>query len=201
MAGFSALKAMDPAGCRPFDRGRAGLSPGEAGAAIILVEAGRVPAPAITLRGWGASNDANHMTGPSRDGAGLARAMQLALETAGLKPEAIDYINAHGTGTVYNDAMESQALRRVFGDASPPVSSAKGMLGHTLGAAGVIETILCVLTMQERLLPGTPRLTVPDETAPPNLLREPRPAARLHHVLKLNAGFGGINGALILSHV
>lgn len=200
VAGFTALKAIDPNGCRPFDRDRCGLSPGEAGAAMVLVRADSAPHSAITIRGWGGSNDANHLTGPSRDGSGLALAIRRALDAAGLQPQDIEYVNAHGTGTPYNDAMESLALRTVFGGQCPPVSGAKGMLGHTLGAAGVVETILCVLAMQERLLPGTPRLTVPAEGTPASLLREPRSVARLNHVLKLNTGFGGVNGALILGH-
>ena len=200
VAGFTALKAIDPDGCRPFDRDRRGLSPGEAGAAIVLARADRVPAPAITLRGWGCSNDANHMTGPSRDGSGLAQAIRAALRMAGLSAPEVDYVNAHGTGTPYNDAMESAALRTVFGDACPPVSGLKGMLGHTLGAAGVVETIACVLAMETKLLPGTPRLNSIAEGVPTSLLKEPRPAARLNHILKLNTGFGGANGALILSH-
>jgi 3-oxoacyl-(acyl-carrier-protein) synthase len=200
VAGFSALKALDPAGCRPFDRERCGLSPGEAGGAVVLVRASSAPSAKITLRGWGSSNDANHMTGPSRDGAGLAEAMRSALCSAQLQPEEIDYVNAHGTGTTYNDSMESAALRSVFGERSPPFSGSKGLLGHTLGAAGVVETILCVLAMQERLLPGTPRLTTPAQDVPVGLLREPRPAPHLRHLLKLNTGFGGVNGALILRH-
>ena len=102
--------------------------------------------------------------------------------------------------TGYNDAMESLALKTVFGEACPPVSGAKGMLGHTLGAAGVIETICCVLAMQDQFLPGTPRLSNAAEGTPASLVREPRPVARLKNVLKLNTGFGGLNGALILSH-
>ena len=200
VAGFSALKAIDPHGCRPFDRDRRGLSPGEAGAAIVLVSAAKMPRPGITIHGWGGSNDANHLTGPSRDGSGLAQAMRRALESARLEPEEIDYVNAHGTGTAYNDAMESAALRAVFGECCPPVSGSKGMLGHTLGAAGVVETILCVLAMQDCLLPGTPRLKVAAEGVPSDCLKQPRPVARLRHVLKLNTGFGGVNGALILSH-
>ena len=200
VAGFSALKALDPAGCRPFDQHRSGLSPGEAGAAIVLLRADLVPRPAITLRGWGSSNDANHMTGPARDGAGLTQAIRAALGSAKLTPSEIDYINAHGTGTPYNDAMECAALRSVFGDACPPVNGLKGMLGHTLGAAGVVETIACGLAMQAGFLPGTPRLDTPAEFAPTSLVKEPRPAARLKHILKLNTGFGGANGALILRH-
>ena len=154
----------------------------------------------IKIRGFGGSNDANHLTGPSRDGSGLAQAVRSALKSANLPPDEIDFVHAHGTGTSYNDAMESLALKTVFGDACPPVIGAKGMLGHTLGAAGVIETICCVLAMQNDFLPGTPRLSVLAEGAPKSLLREPRFGVRLKNVLKLNTGFGGMNGALILSH-
>jgi len=206
MAGFSSLKALDPVGCRPFDRDRAGLSPGEAGAAIVLTKKiffqsnhPTIQSP-IFLQGWGNSNDANHITGPSRDGSGLAAAIRAALTSAKVKLEEIDYINAHGTGTPFNDAMESAALRTVFGDSCPPVSGSKGMLGHTLGAAGVVETILCVLAIRERWLPGTPGLNVPAELAPGSLMRESRPANRINHVLKMNTGFGGVNGALVLGY-
>jgi 3-oxoacyl-(acyl-carrier-protein) synthase len=200
MAGFTALKAIDPVGCRPFDRDRCGLTPGEAGAAIVLVRGDLPPPSSITIRGWGSSNDANHMTGPSRDGSGLAQAIRAALNAAKISASEVDYINVHGTGTPYNDAMESAALRAVFGNACPPASGLKGMLGHTLGAAGVVETIACVLALHTKLLPGTPRLNNLAEGVPSNLLKEPRLATRLKHVLKLNTGFGGANGALILSY-
>jgi 3-oxoacyl-(acyl-carrier-protein) synthase len=200
VAGFSALKALDPSGCRPFDRDRGGLSAGEAGAAVVLTRAEDAGPNVITIRGWATSNDANHLTGPSRDGSGLAQAIRGALEMADLRPEEIDYVNAHGTGTPYNDAMESLAFRTVFGEAGPPVSGAKGMLGHTLGAAGVVETILCTLAMQERLLPGTPRLQNAADGTPSGLRKTPEPVARIEKVLKVNTGFGGINGAIVLSH-
>jgi len=203
MAGFSALKALDPAGCRPFDRDRAGLSPGEAGATIILARKSLIQEstnPQIQVLGWGNSNDANHITGPSRDGSGLAAAIRSALSLAKADPQELDYINAHGTGTPFNDAMESAALRSVFGDSCPPVSGSKGMLGHTLGAAGVVETILCVLAMQERCLPGTPGLKLAAEGAPSSLVREARRANRMNRVLKVNTGFGGINGAIVLGY-
>ena len=198
VAGFTALKALDPLGCRPFDAARCGLSPGEAGAAIVLVRADLCSPSAITIRGFGGSNDANHLTGPSRDGSGLAQAIRRALDVAKLLPSEIDFVHAHGTGTGYNDAMESLALKTIFGDACPPVSGAKGMLGHTLGAAGVVETICCVLAMQNNFLPGTPRLSQAAEGTPSSLVREPRTVARLKNILKLNTGFGGMNGALIL---
>ena len=165
----------------------------------MLVRAS-APSPGVTICGWGSSNDANHMTGPSRDGAGLAQAIRSALSSAQLQPDAIDYVNAHGTGTPYNDSMESAALRGVFGERTPPFSGSKGMLGHTLGAAGVVETVICVLAIKARILPGTPRLGAPADDMPASLVRDPRPVPRLHHVLKLNTGFGGVNGALILRH-
>jgi 3-oxoacyl-(acyl-carrier-protein) synthase len=200
MAGFTALKAIDPNGCRPFDKDRCGLSPGEAGAAIVLVLENFATDFSIKIRGWGGSNDANHLTGPSRDGSGLAQAIRVALNSAKLPPKEIDYINAHGTGTPYNDAMESLALKTIFGESCPPFSGLKGMLGHTLGAAGIVETICCVLAMRENFLPGTPRLNVAAEGVPASIVREPRSGVRLKNVLKLNTGFGGTNGALILSH-
>ena len=199
VAGFTALKALDPLGCRPFDRDRCGLSPGEAGAAMVLVREDFAPQSKIKIRAFGSSNDANHLTGPSRDGSGLARAIRTSLDAAKLSPSEIDFIHAHGTGTSFNDAMESLALKTIFGEACPPVSGAKGMLGHTLGAAGVIETICCVLAMENNFLPGTPSLNSPADGAPASLVREPRSATRLKNILKLNTGFGGMNGALILS--
>lgn len=198
VAGFTALKAIDPVGSRPFDRERCGLSPGEAGAAIVLVRGDLVPT-GIELIGWGSSNDANHMTGPSRDGSGLALAIRGALRTANLTAADIDYINVHGTGTPYNDAMEAAALRTIFGEACPPVSGQKGMLGHTLGAAGVVESIVCALALREQFLPGTPRLSNIADGMPASLVKELRPAERLRHVLKLSTGFGGVNCALVLA--
>ena len=198
LSGFNSLKSLDPDGCRPFDKSRIGLSLGEGAAAIILVKRERLSSPAILLSGCGTSNDANHLTGPSRDGSGLALAIQRALAKAQIVPDKIDYINAHGTGTPYNDAMESLALRAVFGDRVPPFSSSKGIFGHTLGTAGVLETALCVAAMQNNLLPGTPRLRERDPAAPNSLLAEPRTAAKLDYILKINCGFGGTNAARVL---
>jgi 3-oxoacyl-(acyl-carrier-protein) synthase len=152
----------------------------------------------VRVSGWGTSNDANHLTGPSRDGSGLVLAIFRALARAGVAPDSIDYINAHGTGTPYNDNMEALALRAVFGRRVPPFSSSKGMLGHTLGAAGILETILCLAAMQAQLLPGTPRLRERDPAAPESLLDHSRPASGLRRILKINCGFGGTNGALVL---
>ena len=200
IGGFTALKAIDPQGCRPFDQERRGLSPGEAGAALLLMRDDLAPPDSIAISGWGSSNDANHMTGPSRDGAGLAQAIRIAMDSSGLAGGQIDYVNVHGTGTPYNDAMENAALRAVFGENIPRMSGIKGMIGHTLGAAGVIETIACVLAMQNDFIPGTTGLSRIAEGFPTSLVATPRNGARLRRVLKLNTGFGGVNGALILSH-
>ncbi len=198
LSGFNSLKSLDPEGCRPFDKRRIGLSLGEGAAAIILVKREILSFPAILLSGCGSSNDANHLTGPSRDGSGLVLAIRRALAKAQIAPDQIDYIHAHGTGTPYNDAMESLALRSVFGSRVPPFSSSKGIFGHTLGAAGVLETALCVAAMQNNLLPGTPRLRDRDPAAPDSLIAEPRAATKLNYILKINCGFGGTNAALVL---
>jgi 3-oxoacyl-[acyl-carrier-protein] synthase II len=198
LSGFTTLKSLDPEGCRPFDRARVGLSLGEGAGALVLVrQAGELP-DSILVRGWGTSNDANHLTGPSRDGSGLAMAISRALAKAGVSADQIDYVHTHGTGTVYNDAMESHALRAVFGERVPPFSSCKGMLGHTLGAAGILETILCQIAMRVAMLPGTPRLREPDPGSPSSLLANPQPATRLRTILKVNCGFGGTNAAVVL---
>lgn len=198
VAGFSALKALDPAGCRPFDRDRCGLSPGEAGAAIVLARADLAPPGAIQLRGWGSSNDANHMTGPSRDGSGLAQAIRSALNSAKLASADIDYINVHAparpTTTPWNPPRCAPFSRML---AHPPADS-KAWWATRSAPAGVLETIACTLAMREQLLPGTARLSHPADGVPASLLSAPRPAGRLRHILKLNTGFGGANGALIL---
>jgi 3-oxoacyl-(acyl-carrier-protein) synthase len=193
LAGFTALKSLDPDGCRPFDKDRTGLSLGEGAAAVLLVRGS-----GMTVAGWGSSNDANHLTGPSRDGSGLALAMQRALKKAGVQPGEADFVHAHGTGTLYNDSMEALALRLVFGDNIPPFSSSKGLFGHTLGAAGVLETILCVLAVRAGIAPGTPRLRVAGADIPASIQLAPRRGATLRTIVKINAGFGGTNAALVL---
>ena len=124
--------------------------------------------------------------------------MNRALRKAGVAPREIDFVHAHGTGTSYNDAMEGMALRAVFGDRVPPYCSSKGMFGHTLGAAGLLETIVCLIAARNQLLPGTPGLQSRDPSVPDSLLDKPRPAGSLRRILKLNAGFGGVNAALVL---
>jgi len=198
LSGFTVLKSLDPVGCRPFDTERKGLSLGEGAGAVVLARRETLPSLALRVTGWGSSNDANHLTGPSRDGSGLALAMNRALQKAGVAPRAIDFVHAHGTGTNYNDAMEGMALRSVFQADVPPYCSSKGLLGHTLGAAGLLETLVCLIAARHQLLPGTPGLRTPDPSVPDSLLQKPRPAQSLRRLLKLNAGFGGVNAALVL---
>ncbi|MDX9981320.1 MAG: beta-ketoacyl synthase N-terminal-like domain-containing protein, partial [Lentisphaeria bacterium] len=145
-SGFSVLRALGPDGAHPFDRDRAGLVLGEGAAAILLTNrslaADTGSGPLARLLGWGSANDANHVTAPARDGCGLIAAIRRALALAGCGPETVAGISAHGTGTVYNDAMELTAIEAVFGDRRLPCHSAKGAIGHTLGAAGAIELAL-----------------------------------------------------------
>jgi len=197
VAGFSTLRSLDPRGCRPFDCDRQGLSLGEAAAALVLTKKNDATSLA-SIAGWGVSNDANHLTGPSRDGLGLALAIRRALEMADMAPATIEHIHAHGTGTSFNDRTESLAIRTVFGTAPPPVSGSKGVFGHTLGAAGVIECALCVLSARAGVIPGTPGFSTPDQDTDVNVVSAPREGVAYRRILKINAGFGGTNSALVL---
>ena len=198
LSGFTTLKSLDPGGCRPFDAERKGLSLGEGAGAVVLTRRDALASAALLVAGWGSSNDANHLTGPSRDGSGLALAIHRALERAGVLPDTVDFVHAHGTGTPYNDAMEGAALRRVFPQRVPPFCSSKGLLGHTLGAAGLLEALVCLIAARLQVLPGTPGLHQPDSALPDSVVMAPRPGAPLRRLLKLNAGFGGTNAALVL---
>ena len=198
LAGFSSLRALSRGPCRPFDASREGLSLGEGAGAMLVGRAGPGRPALATIGGWGIASDANHITGPSRTGDGLAQALSGALDGSRLAPDDIGYINAHGTGTLHNDEMEAQAMTRVF-DRVPPVFSLKGSLGHTLGAAGVIEAAVCVLAMREGLLPptvGFERLGVTREIP---VSSQARPVARARHAVTLKSGFGGVNAAVVLS--
>ncbi|MDR0892938.1 MAG: beta-ACP synthase [Mediterranea sp.] len=194
-SGFHSLRSVSAERCRPYDSRRDGLSLGEACGAIVL-EA-KEGADGIVLAGGAISNDANHITGPSRTGDGLALAIHQALDEAGVTPDGVSFVNAHGTATVYNDEMESKALH-LTGLADVPVNSLKSYLGHTLGASGIIETILCAEQLRSGILYGTlgfERLGVP----------MPIHVSSLHQRLpmrccvKTASGFGGCNAAVVLS--
>lgn len=200
IGGFSSLRALSCGPCRPYDKDRSGLSLGEGAGALVVADAGAFDAPESALiRGWGVSNDANHITGPSRTGEGLKKALRAALQMSGLPPDAIDYVNGHGTGTAYNDEMEAQAFHAVFGDAGVPVSSMKGYFGHTLGAAGVIETALCAMVLRDRTVPASLGLRTPGVGTPIRILDATTFFAPLRTLVTVKSGFGGVNAALVMT--
>lgn len=198
-AGFSALGALSPAPCRPFDRGRDGLTLGEGAAALLLMSEEQALElglrPLALLTGWGLASDARHITAPARDARGLIQAMRQALQRAGLDPEDLAGICAHGTGTVYNDAMELTALHAVF-PSPPPIFSAKGSLGHSMAACGGIEAGLCCLALRDRTLPPTVGCANPEDRAQALVLEEPQ-AIGSGALLSCNSGFGGSNVVLL----
>ncbi|MCG3147544.1 MAG: hypothetical protein PCFJNLEI_00984 [Verrucomicrobiae bacterium] len=200
--GFHSLMLVDAQGCRPFDVARAGMSLGE-GAAILVVEeeqfARRRGATILArLSGWGASCDAFHATAPHPEGSGAVAAMRAALRRANLTPAAIDYVNAHGTGTRDNDLAEGKALKTVFGDRVPPFSSTKRFFGHSLGASGAIEAVVCVAALRHQELPANPGFSDVDPAIGLTPVTEFQPA-RLRHVMSNSFGFGGNNAVLIIS--
>ena len=199
--GFNSLMILDTEPCRPFDATRHGLNLGE-GAAYLVLESEEsakrrgVKAQAL-LSGYGNACDAFHQTASSPDGEGAYRAMKEALEQADLQPTEIDYINAHGTGTPNNDASESQAMKRLFGDQVPPVSSTKPFTGHTTSASGSIEAVFCILALQHGFLPVNLNWSQAMEDG---IVPVAQPTKKeLKHVLCNAFGFGGNDSSLLLS--
>ncbi len=191
--GFNSLELLSPQICRPWDAARNGLSLGEA-AAFALVERDS-DAPQGWLLGVGESNDGHHMSTPHPEGAGAIAAMQMALADASLTPADIDYINLHGTATPSNDSAEDRAVGQVFGTGTP-CSSTKGATGHTLGAAGGVEAVICLLALQHGFMPGGLNVQTLDPALHANYLQHNRSAA-LRHVLSNSFGFGGSNASLV----
>src|SRR5574340_759693 len=172
--GFNSLELLAPEPCRPYDSDRNGLSIGEAAAFILLQRpSDNLDADAVLLLGTGESSDAHHMSSPHPEGLGAQMAMAAALKTAGLASTDIDYINLHGTATPSNDAAEGRAVATLFGD-RVPCSSTKGATGHTLGAAGAIEAVICALALTDGVLPGSPGTVAPDPNIPVQYLLESR---------------------------
>ncbi|MFC1951890.1 beta-ketoacyl-ACP synthase II [Chloroflexota bacterium] len=209
ISAFNALKALSTRNSepqlasRPFDIERDGFIISE-GAGIFVMEnlahAQKRGANILAeIIGYGASGDAYHITQPLEDGAGAAKAMQMALKKAGLAPAEIDYINAHGTSTLLNDRMETKAIKTVFGDNAYhiPISSTKSMIGHLIGGAGAVEAAICVMVLQQGIIPPTINLTHPDPECDldyvPNVARQ----AKVTTVLSNAFGFGGHNSVLV----
>ncbi len=210
VAGFCSMKAMstrndDPQGAsRPFDATRDGFVMGE-GAGVVLLEAlecaeSRGAPIHGELIGYGVTSDAYHITQPDPEGDGAYRSMVAALNDAAIASDEIDYINAHGTSTPYNDRLETQAIRRLFGNRARrlPVSSTKSMMGHLLGAAGGVELIVCALALRHHMIPPTINYTVPDPECDLDYVPNTARPARLRTVMSNAFGFGGHNAVLIL---
>ncbi len=205
---FELLSALAHEGperaCRPFDRHRTGFVVGEGAAAFVLEEAGHAEArgarPLAQLAGYGSSLDCFGLTKCHPQGRGAAQAIGAALHDAGLRPGEIDYINAHGTGTVLNDQAEAAALRRVWGDAAArvPVSSTKAMTGHLIAAASAVEAVLTVLAMRESFIPPTLNYSTPDPDCLLNVVAGEARAAHIGVAMSNGFGFGGQNSSLIL---
>ncbi|MDT8379908.1 MAG: beta-ketoacyl synthase N-terminal-like domain-containing protein [Desulfotignum sp.] len=199
-SGFSAIGSMGPGPAMPFDRHRQGLTLGEGAALIVLTSREPLarkhnPAPS-EMAGWGIAGDAAHLAAPDKMAAGLKTAILQACKTAKISPERIGIISTHGTGTVYNDAMELKAINDLFPSKAVMANSIKGSIGHTLGASGAIEAALCTKLLEEKTLPGTKGLIDPEQGAVPIFSSRNR-TFETTPVLTINSGFGGINAALI----
>ncbi len=202
-AGFDALQALSTTSCRPFDAGRDGLALGE-GAATLALESwdhARARGAGILgeILGYGAALDIHHLAQPHPEGIAAVQAMNEACARAGVQPEDVDYVNAHGTGTPLNDAAEARAIARWAGARARtlPVSSTKGSIGHLLGGAGAVEAVVCLMVLREQWLPPEPHLGQVDPLCPFPIVREPTDA-RVKVVLSNSFGFGGANAALVL---
>jgi len=203
-AGFNSLRVMDPEYCRPFDKSRRGLSLGE-GAAILILEdykqaEDRGAAIYSELLGYATNSDAFHMTSPDPEGMGMSKVMKSALKSAGLNPDKVDYINAHGTGTRVNDQTETKSIKRVFGEKGArelAISSTKAMVGHCLGSAGAIESVAIVLALCEQIVPPTIHLENLDPDCDldyvPNSSRE----RTIRFALNNSFAFGGNNTSVV----
>lgn len=194
--GFASLQLTSKNPCRPYDAARDGISIGE-GAAFALLERSASPAPGtVMLLGVGESSDAYHMSSPHPEGLGAKMAMEAALRSAGLSVADIDYINLHGTATPANDAAEGKAVAALFGD-TVPGNSTKGYMGHTLGAAGAIEALVCATALTDGRLPGSPGTGALDPSIPIRYQLKGEDRA-LRHALSNSFGFGGSNCSLVL---
>jgi len=199
--GFDSLQAATPDKCRPFDVDRSGMVLGE-GAAVLALEEwtaaeDRGATIVAELKGYGISTDNHHLTQPNPSGVGPRIAMEQALRTAKVAPSEIDYINAHGTATRFNDAAEAKAIQDLFGSA-PPVSSTKSMMGHSLGAAGAIEAVVCLLAIQHGLLPPNINFNKIDDDIDLDVVANEARFQPVRTVLSNSFGFGGTNASIVL---
>lgn len=201
-SGFSSLMVLDKFYARPFNKERSGLSLGEAAGYILLMSKFRAKKEKRKIigeiAGWGLSDDANHMTGPSRTSDGLILAIQKALKSASISEGDIGFISAHGTGTSYNDAMEMRAFHAIF-KKNLPVYSIKGAIGHTLGSAGLVETIIALNALREKIVPPTVNLKNADDEAQGWASNKQHELSKNKMAIITNVGFSGINAAIVVN--
>jgi len=198
--GFDSLQASTPEKCRPFDRDRTGMVLGE-GAAVVALEnldAARARGASVLAEifGYGISTDNFHLTQPDPSGIGPRQAMERALESANISADVVDYINAHGTATAFNDAAEGKAISALFDRV--PVSSTKSMMGHSLGAAGAVEAIICLLALQYQFLPPNINFHAADKDIDLNIVANEAQSAVLRIALSNSFGFGGTNASILM---
>lgn len=198
ISGFLSFQALSNEPCKPFDIERNGLSLGE-GCGTIVLSSENKKSKAITIAGSSITNDANHISGPSRTGEELAMAIQQALEESRLKPEEINFVSAHGTATLYNDEMESKAIE-ISGLQHAPLNSFKGYWGHTLGAAGIIESIATIQSMNSDLLFRSAGFNTIGVPVLVNVLKENLQTS-VQNCLKIASGFGGCNAAIVFQKI
>ena len=211
VAAFARMGALskrneDPTSAsRPFDEARDGFVIAEGAAFLVLESMERALARGATIHGeiagYGRNSDAYHITAPSPGGAGAARCMQLALDDAGLEPGDIGHINAHGTSTPLNDAAEAEAIRKVFGDVSPPVTANKGVLGHMIGGAGAAEAVISLMALRDGVLPPTANTTVVGEDIALDIVHGSERSISANPAISNSFGFGGHNASLVLRRV
>jgi 3-oxoacyl-[acyl-carrier-protein] synthase II len=202
LLGFSRMRAMTPDRCRPFVAGRRGMQLGEA-AAFVVVESEecaerRGAIVRAQIGALGLASDAHHPTAPRADGSGMAVAIKAGLRRTGIRPDDVGWVSAHGTGTPQSDAAEAKALHQVFGPTVPPVSSIKGAIGHAMGAAAAVESVLAIRVLETQLLPPNVNGDEPDPALGLDVVTTPRPAS-LRWVMNCAYAFGGLNSALLIS--
>lgn len=200
-SGFQSFHALADGLCKPFDKDRTGINLGEAAGCIILSADTQVgmETPLAIFAGGGISNDANHLSGPSRTGAELSDAINQAIAQAGVTPESIGMISAHGTATAFNDEMEAKALN-LSGVSAVPLHSLKSYVGHTLGAAGIVESIVACMAMQQGVLPASLGYALSGVSEPVNVQQQPEQKLT-DYILKTASGFGGCNAAIVWKKV
>ena len=212
VAGFTNIKALTQTTDKyrasiPFDKERNGFVMGEGAGIVVLEELEHAKARGAKIYaevvGYGATSDAYHITSPAPGGEGGARAMKIAMEEAGVKPEEITYINAHGTSTHLNDSGETAAVKTAFGDASKTVmmSSTKGNTGHLLGAAGGIEAVICAKSVQDNFVPPTINYKVPDEECDLDIVPNKGRNVQVNYAMSNSLGFGGHNATILLKKI